>query len=138
MARQTGIIAVTLALAAYGVPSPATETVSAQSLGEIAAMPDAVLGTWKMVGERCEEGETPGTKQVDAFIRYEPDFSYELTVEGWTSRGRYRVERMRDSPLRVQLNDVLYEFDLVDGQLENWSEGDAAFLCGRIFERTND
>lgn len=138
MVRRMVIIAGMLALTAFGVPSAAADPSPAQSFGDLAVAPDAILGTWKMVGEKCEEGETPGTKQVDASIRFEPDFGYELTVEGWTSRGRYRVERMRDAPLMIQLADVLYEFDLVDGRLENWSEGEAVFLCGRIFERANE
>ncbi len=83
------------------------------------------------------EGETPGTKQVDALVRFERDSRYELTVEAG-SRGSYRVEQMPDSLLSIRLGDVPYEFDLVDGRLENWSEGDAVFLCGRIFERTNE
>ncbi|WP_428632498.1 hypothetical protein [Sphingopyxis sp.] len=135
MARRMVMILVTLALAAFAVPSAAAEPPLAPSFGDLAVAPDAILGIWKMVGEKCEEGETPSTKQVDALIRFERDFGYELTVEGWTSRGRYRVEQMRDAPLRIQLADVLYEFDLVDGRLENWSEGEAVFLCGRIFER---
>jgi len=138
VARRTMIFAGMLALAASGIPSAAAESPPAQLSGDLAVVPEDILGTWKMVGEKCEEGETPGTKQVDALIRFEPDFRYELTVEGWTSRGRYRVEQMRDLPLTIQLADVLYEFDLVDGRLENWSEGEAVFLCGRIFERANE
>lgn len=138
MARRMVIIAGMLALAAFGVPSAAADPSPAQSLGHLAAAPEEILGTWKMVGETCEEGETPGTKQVDASIRFDPDCRYELTVEGWTSRGGYRVEQMRGSPLMIQLADALYEFDLVDGRLENWSEGEAVFLCGRIFERTSE
>ena len=138
MARRMVILAAMLALAASGVPSAAAESPPAKSSGDLAVVLGEVLGTWKMVGEKCEEGETPGTKQVDALIRFEPDFRYEFKVEGWTSRGRYRVEQMRGSPLSIQLADVLYEFDLVGGRLENWSEGEAVFLCGRIFERTNE
>lgn len=138
MARRTVMITGMLALAASVVPSAAARSVCAPSFEEGAVVPDEILGTWKMVGERCEEGETPGTKHVDALIRFERDSRYELTVEGWISRGSYRVERMPDSPLSIRLGDVPYEFDLVDGRLENWSEGDAVFLCGRIFERTNE
>lgn len=135
MMRRMVTLAGAMAFVAVGVPSAAAG--QPQPPGQLAVVPDELLGTWKMVGEKCEEGETPSTRQVDALIRFERDFSYELTVEGWTSRGKYRVDRMRDSPLRIQLADTLYEFDLVDGRLENWSEGEAVFLCGRIFERTN-
>lgn len=138
MARRMVMIAGALALAASIGPSAAARSVRAPSFGEGVVVPDEILGTWKMVGEKCEEGETPGTKQVDALIRFERDSSYELTVEGWISRGSYRVEQMPDSPLGIRLGGVPYEFDLVDGRLENWSEGDAVFLCGRIFERTNE
>ena len=135
MTRRTGTIAVTLVLAAFSIPSAAADPPRPTSYGDLAVLPDEILGAWKMVGEKCEEGETPGTKQVDALIRFERDFRYELTVEGWISRGRYRVEQMRNAPLRIQLAETLYEFDLVDGRLENWGEGEAVFLCGRIFER---
>lgn len=138
MTRRMVTIACAMAFMAVGVPSAVVaEGQAGVPFGELATVPDELLGAWKMVGEKCEEGETPSTRQVDALIRFERDFSYELTVEGWTSRGKYRVDRMRDSPLRIQLADTLYEFDLVDGRLENWSEGEAVFLCGRIFERTN-
>lgn len=138
MARRMMMIAGTLALAAFGVPSVATQSPAKEPFGNLAIVPDEIVGAWEMVGERCEEGETPNPRQVNALIRFDRDFRYELTVEGWTSRGGYRVERMRGSPLSIQLADVLYEFDLVDGRLENWSEGDAVFLCGRIFERARD
>lgn len=136
MARRMAPLVGTLLVAAFAVPCAAAQTPATQSSGELATAPDAILGTWKMVGEKYEEGETPDTKQVDASIRFEPDFGYELVVEGWISRGRYRVEQMRDAPLSIQLRETLYEFDLVDGRLENWSEGEAVFLCGRIFERS--
>lgn len=138
MARRMAMIAGTLALAAFGVPSVATQTPAEEPFGNLATVPDEIVGAWEMVGERCEEGETPSPRQVNALIRFDRDFQYEFTVEGWTSRGRYHVEQMRDSPLGIQLADVSYEFDLVDGRLENWSEGDTVFLCGRIFERASD
>lgn len=138
MARRAMMVAGLLALAAFGGPPAAAKSIRAPTFDNSAVVPDEILGTWKMVGEKCEEGETPGTRQVDARIRFDRDSGYELTVEGWISRGRYRVEHLLDSPLRIQLADVLYEFDLVDGRLENWSEGEAVFLCGRIFERANE
>jgi len=131
MARRMAITAGAWLMAALAAPGAAAEP----DYGELATVPATMLGSWKMVGERCEEGETPSAKRVDALIRFEPDFTYELTVEGWTSRGRYRVDRFRDAPLRIQLAGTLYEFDLVGDRLENWSEGDAVYLCGRIFER---
>jgi len=131
MAGRMAIMAGALLLGTLAGPSAATEP----AYGQLTAVPDTMLGSWKMTGERCEEGETQTTKAVDALIRFEPDFTYELTVEGWTSRGRYRVDRFRAAPLRIQLADTLYEFDLVGDRLENWSEGEAVYLCGRIFER---
>ena len=137
MTRRMAIIAGTL-IAAMTVPCAAAETAAKPASGDLTTAPAEILGAWKMVGEKCEEGETPDTRQINALIRFDRDFGYELTVEGWTSRGNYRVEQLRDSPLTIRLNDSLYEFDLVDGRLENWSEGDAVFLCGRIFERASD
>lgn len=135
MKRRMAILFGPLLVAAAAGPCAAAHTATPPSFGDLPTAPETILGSWKMVGERCEEGETPSTRQVDATIRFEADFGYELVVEGWVSRGRYRVEQMRDVPLRVQLRDTLYNFDLVEGRLENWGEGEAVFLCGRIFER---
>ncbi len=131
MAGRMAIMAGVLFMATPAAPSAATEP----AYGQLTAVPDTMLGSWKMTGERCEEGETPSAKAVDAQIRFESDFTYELIVEGWASRGRYRVDRFRAAPLRIQLADTLYEFDLIGDRLENWSEGEAVYLCGRIFER---
>lgn len=136
MMRRMAIFFTPLLVAALAVPCAAARTTAPQPFGDLSIAPQAILGSWKMVGERCEEGETPGTRQVDAAIRFDADFGYELVVEGWIMRGRYRAEQMRDVPLRVQLRDTLYNFDLVGDRLENWSEGEAVFLCGRIFERS--
>lgn len=130
----TGLIA----LAALDVPAAASANPAEPTLGELSAVPDEILGSWQMVGERCEEGETPGTRQLSVVLRLDSHFRYELSVAGWRSVGGYRVDRFRDSPLRIQLRDTLYEFDFVGGRLENWSEGDAVYLCGRIFERIAD
>jgi hypothetical protein len=137
MARRTGTIAVTLALVAFSIPSAAADPPRSPSYGDFAVVPAEILGAWEMVGEKCDESETRGTKQVDALTRFERDLRYEHTVEGWILRGRYRVEQMRNGPLRNPLAETLYAFDLVDGHLENWGEGEAVFLCGRIFERAN-
>ena len=134
MARVWGPIAVSMLVVLSGVPVAAAPS-KAEQFGPLTTAPDQILGYWKMVGERCEEGETPSTKQVSAFLRLDPHFRYELTVEGWSWAGTYSVDRSSNSQLRVQLADTLYNFDLVDNRLENWGEGDAPFLCGRIFER---
>lgn len=118
-----------------GAPVAATPS-EADQFGPQTTALDQMLGRWEMVGERCEDGETPSAKHLSVILSLESDFRYELSVEGWRSVGTYRVDRFRDSPLRVRLADTLYDFDLVDGRLENWGEGDAAYLCGRIFERT--
>lgn len=97
--------------------------------------PKQILGGWKFVREKCEDDTTPNGKSRDVTIRFQPDFSYEISIEGWIFSGTYRVIEMRNSPLRVQIIPSLYNFDLIDGRLENWSEGEAVLLCGRIFER---
>ncbi|MBJ7441445.1 MAG: hypothetical protein JHD35_20835 [Sphingopyxis sp.] len=134
MVRVWGPIAVAMLVALSGVPVAAAPS-NAEQFGSLTKVPDQILGRWKMIGERCEEGETPSTKQVSAFLRLDPHFRYELTVEGWSWAGTYRVDRSSNSQLRIQLDATLYNFDLVDNRLENWGEGDATFLCGRIFER---
>lgn len=103
--------------------------------GELRTAPEEVLGGWTFAREECEEGETPSDKRPEMTIRFRPDFSYEFFIEGWTFSGMYRITQNRNSLLRIQLKDSLYNFDLVSDRLENWSEGDATYLCGRIFER---
>ena len=97
--------------------------------------PKQILGAWKFVREKCEDDVKPSDKSRDVTIRFQPDLSYEISIEGWIFSGTYRVIEMRNSPLRVQIIPSLYNFDLIDGRLENWSEGEAVLLCGRIFER---
>ena len=134
MARVWGPIAVSMLVVLSGAPVAAAPS-STEQFGPLTTAPDQILGYWNMVGERCEEGETPSTKQVSVVLSLDRKFRYELSVEGWRSVGTYSVDRSSNSQLRVQLADTLYNFDLVDNRLENWGEGDAPFLCGRIFER---
>lgn len=99
-------------------------------------VPKEILGRWEYVGEECEEGETPSKERREFIIRFHPNFRYEMYVEGWTFFGKYVVERFQDETVRVQFEETLYNFNLVKGRLENWSEGDAVYLCGRMFEKT--
>ncbi len=73
MARRMAIIAGTL-IAAMAVPCAAAETPAKPASGDLTTAPAEILGAWKMVGEKCEEGETPGTRQINALIRFDRDF----------------------------------------------------------------
>lgn len=106
-----------------------------QRYGAVSAVPREILGRWEYVGEECEEGETPSREKRELVIRFHPDFRYEMHVEGWTFFGKFAVEKFRDETVRVRFEETLYNFNLVKGRLENWSEGDAVYLCGRIFEK---
>lgn len=122
-------------LATSGNAAPKEDASAKIRSGEQRTAPKEILGGWRFVREKCEDGVTPGKKNRDVTIRFEPDYSYEISVEGWVFSGSYQVEQRHDSTLRVRIAPSLYDFDLIDGRLENWSEGEAVFLCGRIFER---
>jgi hypothetical protein len=113
------------------VPSPSSQH------GKLPAVPKEFIGRWKLVGQECEADaeDLPREKHPDVIVRFGQDFRYELSVEGWRSVGRFRIDQMRDSPPTAQLEETMYEFDFVDGRLENWSEGEAVYQCGNIFRR---
>lgn len=124
-----------LSLAACGDSTP-----KEQASGDIRPTkqreaPKQILGSWKLVRQECEEGETFSDKRPVVFVRFNSDFSYDISVEGWNFPGRYEIVQMGNSPLRIRLTESMHNFDLVGERLENWSEGDATYLCGNIFDR---
>lgn len=130
-----------ITISALLIANMGPETVSADkdpaiTFGESANVPQGVLGSWKLVREECEEEGEPKAKIPEAIILFREDLRYEFFIEGWTFMGHYKVEKLRDPPLRIQLKDSMQNFDFKNGRLENWSEGDAVYLCGNIFERT--
>lgn len=136
MLRILGLIA---ALALSACEEKGSKSVHSPSVqyGQLPAVPKEFIGRWKLVGQECyaDADEQPSKKNPSVIIRFDPDFQYELFVEGWRSLGKFKVEQMRDSSPTAQLEGTLYEFDLVKGRLENWSEGEAVYQCGNIFRR---
>ena len=103
----------------------------------LAAVPTEFLGTWHRVHEECEadSDEKPRAALPPMSIRFTPNHEYVLREGTRKTRGRFVMKRYR-SGMELQLADSLLEFDLRNGRLENWSEGEAVYLCGQIFERS--
>jgi hypothetical protein len=119
-----------------GAPLAAAPS-AAVPFGPLTIVTAALVLDWQMVGERCEHGATTSPKRIAVVVTLEPGFPYKLSFEGWRSVGACRIVRFGCSPLRSQSNQTLCDFDLGDNGLEKWSEGDAAFLCGRLSNRQN-
>ena len=126
-----------LVLAGCGKSDSTPNQPETQQYGEVDTVPQAFVGEWRYVGEQCEKDseETPSKAKRNVTVSFRPDFRYEMYVEGWRSVGSFRIDRFKNSPDRIQLLETLYEFELANDRLENWSEGEAVYLCGNIFER---
>lgn len=106
--------------------------------GQLQEVPAEFLGRWQLAHQVCEPDseEVPDTDLPDVVLSFLPDHSYEMVVEGWLGRGTFKVEAFVDDT-RLTLEDTSLNFDAVDGKLENWSEGDAVYPCGNVFERAD-
>ena len=100
------------------------------------AVPPDLVGRWRLSREVCEAGSDgkPASRLPDTMLTLHDDFTYDMTIAGWPSRGTFRIEATSDGP-RVQMTDTLLNFDLVDGTLQNWGEGEAVYVCGNVFTR---
>jgi hypothetical protein len=100
-------------------------------------VPREFVGNWKLVRQECEPDYPDGPDKTlpNVSISFKPDFKYEMFVEGWRSVGGFKINAYRGEPLELQVDETMYEFDLVNGRLENWAEGEAVYQCGNIFER---
>ncbi len=115
--------------------APASRASAREAYGPLSRVPPSVLGRWKLTGQECEEEGDPLRQIGNVFVTFNDDFSYEMNVEGWRFVGKYRVDRFIENKLRIQFEDTAYNFEVEDGRLANWSEGDAVYLCGNIFTR---
>lgn len=138
-----GVVVATL-LASCGssdsAPTNSADSIVAEdaAVAAGATVPSVLLGSWRQVSEECEEGEQPASDFPETFIRFHPDFRYELTVAGWAIPGQYEIVPLQDKGIHIRLSGSMHNFRLDNGRLENWSEGDAVYLCGRIFAREKD
>ena len=101
-------------------------------------VPKELLGEWTYSHIECDEdmlagGEVePENRDIRASISFDANRTYWMDVEGFPFSGSYRYEG-REHP-RITLDNWL-NFNVVENTLQNWSEGDAVYLCGRVFER---
>ena len=80
------------------------------------------------------EDAVPDQNLSDVTMWLDETGTYTMNIAGWQSVGQFSVS---ESPTgtRVTHEDTQLNFDTVDGTLQNWSEGDAVYLCGNVFER---
>jgi hypothetical protein len=97
-------------------------------------VPEKLLGTWAYSHQECEQDSdaTPDPRKILASISFEADRTYQLNVEGFEFEGRYRYSGGNYPRLTL---DNLLNFAVEGDTLQNWSEGDAVYLCGRVFVR---
>ncbi len=98
-------------------------------------VPETLLGRWAYSHEECEPDaeDMPDRRRIQAEISLAADGSYFMVVEGFPFTGTYRYEGGQ-SP-RIQLDGSLLNFSIEGETLQNWSEGDAPYQCGRVFVR---
>ncbi|QDH34707.1 hypothetical protein [Porphyrobacter sp. YT40] len=101
--------------------------------GRSDSVPENLIGTWTYSHDECEkEGGPPENRDIRASIGFEADRTYAMDVEGFPSSGSYRYEG--GNYPRITLDNWL-NFAVVGDTLQNWSEGDAVYQCGRVFVR---
>jgi hypothetical protein len=101
-------------------------------------VPEKLLGDWIYSHDECElDSEfSPNTRKIEASISFEPDGIYYMDVEGFAFTGTYRFDSYEGGKdQRFQLHGNLLNFNVAGDTLQNWSEGDAVYQCGRVFVR---
>ena len=126
--------ALTLAVLPWGCSSHASDPAPAEE-SRAQSVPESVLRQWRMVAETCEDDETLRTNFAAASLWLREDMTYTLDVDGWQMDGEFSVQSLQSPSVHVQLSGSLYNFVMTDDRLENWSEGDAVYRCGRVFAR---
>lgn len=98
-------------------------------------VPQRLLGAWVYSHEICDPDaeDGPNARPIRASIRFSDAGTYSMDVEGFPQSGTYRYEGGA-SP-RIQLDGSLLNFNVEGDTLQNWSEGDAPYLCGKVFVR---
>ena len=93
------------------------------------------LGPWFYAREECypDSDSTPDNRPIVAQLTLFDDYTYVFVVEGFAFSGDYRFEGGKFGD-RITLDNAL-NFTSEGKNLENWSEGEATYACGRIFVR---
>ena len=93
------------------------------------------LGQWFYSGEKCDPGSegTPDNRPIVAQLTLFDNHTYVFVVEGFAFSGDFRFEGGKFGD-RITLDNAL-KFTSEGKTLENWSEGEATYACGRIFVR---
>lgn len=143
--RRAGLVIAPALLAACspedGVPQSVETPAADAPATPVAAtrpsdpVPERLLGRWTYVRDECEpDGEvTPEQRRISAEISFDQGGTYFMVVEGFPFTGTYSYEG-GESP-RIQLDGSLLNFAVEGDTLQNWSEGDAVYQCGRVFVR---
>jgi hypothetical protein len=148
--RRAGLVIAPALLAAACSPQAGKATVEAQGAETPAAdapaappaanrpsdpVPEKLLGRWSFAREVCEPDaeDMPEQRRINAEFSLEPGGTYFMVVEGFPFTGTYRYEGGQ-SP-RIQFDGSLLNFAVEGETLQNWSEGDAVYQCGRVFIR---
>ena len=117
--------------------APAAKATSAPASAPLPSdpMPMSLLGEWVYSHEECDPDseDGPNKRPIRASIRFFDTGTYWMDVEGFPQSGTFRYEGGK-SP-RTQLDGTLLNFSVEGDTLQNWSEGDAPYMCGRVFVR---
>lgn len=99
-------------------------------------IPKQFVGYWKLASIECEADseEGPPKHLHMANLQILEDGQWWMDIEGFPMRGEVEVHDLRSGP-EIRLLPSALDFEIVGQRLENWSEGDAPYMCGRIFER---
>ena len=122
------------------IASPAVEDAAIPAAADPPSdpVPEKLLGDWIYSHDECEPDSefSPNTRKIEASISFEPDGIYYMDVEGFAFTGAYRFDSYEGGKnQRFQLHGNLLNFNVAGDTLQNWSEGDAVYQCGRVFVR---
>lgn len=107
-------------------------------------VPEELVGTWVYSHEECEPEGEPSGQELDLRITFAANRTYSTALDGKDAvatalgdtqlpgKGTYTFED-GDYP-RITLDNWL-NFNVEGETLQNWSEGDAVYLCGAVFVR---
>lgn len=95
-----------------------------------------VAGTWTATREICDPEAGPRGPIAPVTLILGADGRYRRIADGKEVRGSFTLESFTHG-LMVQLDGaaMLAHYQMRNGHLENWGEGDAVYPCALIFER---
>ena len=99
-------------------------------------VPAGFIGNWRLTSIECEKDsdERPPKHLPQVFLHIDEDGTWYIDVEGFPMRGDVEVHPVKSGP-EIRLTPGALDFHIRDGRLVNDSEGDAPYLCERIFGR---